>query len=205
MFRSCVLCLFILLYHRKRWSTCRQVLALSWLVAVASELPVPKRADKSIGGVGINWVAIKFNYLWYKANKYESQCHCHPSMDDNFSLNTEYSCLSDRWSSIYQVARALLSGPDRREKQMFCTRRMTTQCLSFSLGSLRHGHQMFSATLMNQWVLLSVESLRFRPLSRRNMATSRPRLLGVEESAAAPPSLVLDRRWVSYVPVTCTQ
>jgi hypothetical protein len=50
-----------------------------------------------------------------------TQCHCHPSMDDNFSLNTEYSCLSDRWSSIYQVARVLLSGPDRREKQMFCT------------------------------------------------------------------------------------
>jgi hypothetical protein len=52
----------MLLYYGKRWS--RQVLALSWLVvAVASELPVPKRAAKSIGGVGINWVAIKFNYL----------------------------------------------------------------------------------------------------------------------------------------------
>jgi hypothetical protein len=148
MFRSCVLCLFMLLYYRKRWS--RQVLALSWLVVVASERPVPKRAAKSIGGVESTGLPSSSTTCDIKQTSMNTQCHCHPSMDDNFSLNTEYSCLSDRWSSIYQVkARVLLSGPDRREKQMFCTNK-NDYPMSFSLGSLRHGHQMFSATLMNQ-------------------------------------------------------
>jgi len=82
-----------------------------------------------------------------------TQCHCHPSMDDDLSLNnTEYSCLSDRWSGTYQVTRihVLLSGPDRREKQMFFVQNKNDHPMSFSLGSLRHGHQLFSATLMNQ-------------------------------------------------------